>query len=247
MINIDFLINDKNNIRRIDSNPIISASSNYLCNFTFQGEQWEDIEKYVIFKTSKNKTYTASLGTEMEASSPIPSAVLAGCLMKVSVYGGDLITTNEISVVIIPTGYTPDISSSDSEFKDAFADAYRRIEQKFDNAVLEDDNIIAFYAKDKKIATINLNPLLESQQSDWNEQDSNSPHFIKNKPRVITDGIFYKDTYILKLYDNTNLAKEISLKHSHKSDDIVDLDFDVDIDEDLNQLLINLTQNIRSL
>lgn len=251
MINIDFLINNRNNIRRIDANPIIASSSNYQCNFTFEGEQWEGIEKYVVFKTNKNKSYTASLGTEMQSSSPIPQAALSGCIMKVSVYGGDLITTNEVSVLVIPTGYTTDTSTQDSEFKDAFKEAYDKIKEayeiveqayqsiegKFDDVTLEDDNILSFYASGDKIATINLNPLIASQHPSWNS--------IEDKPRILTHGVFYRDTYLLKLYDNTNLIQSISLEHSHVADDITDLE--LDIDTDLNQLLTHLTQNIRSL
>lgn len=237
MININFLINDRNNIRRTDYNPIISSSSNYICNFTFEGEQWEDIEKYAIFKTNKNKSYTAALGTEMQSSSPIPQAALKGCIMRVSVYGGELITTNEVSILIVPTGYTPDPSDQDSDFKDAFAEAYKKIENKFDNAILDENNIISFYAGDKKLATLDLNQLAIAQQTNWND--------IQDKPVIINNGLFYKDTYILKLYDNSNLVQQISLEHSHISDDIVDLD--TDIDTDLNNLLINITQNIRSL
>lgn len=248
MINIDFLINDRNNIRRTDANPIIASSSNYMCNFTFEGEQWEGVEKYVIFKTNKKKSYTASLGTEMQASSPIPNSALAGCIMKVSVYGGDLITTNEVSVLIIPTGYDPNSSTDQSEFHDAFAEAYKTIsefkeifaevydtiENKFDNVQTNNDNTITFYSGDKPVAILDMNPLLNIS---WNN--------INDKPEIVNNGLFYRDNYILQLYDNNNLKQEISLEHSHLSEDILDLETDIDID--LKSLLISLTENIRSL
>ena len=250
MINIDFYIDDKNNLRRTDTNPIISSSSNYLCTFTFEGEQWENIDKYVIFKTSKNKSYTASLGTDMFSTSSIPSKILSECLMKVSVYGGDLITTNEVSVLIIPTGYTPDSSSDESEFHDAFAEAYKAlddfkelfnevyasIENKFDDVQLTNDNIIIFYSRNNPIATLDINSLL-TVSLNWNN--------IRDKPEIINNGLFYKDNYILQLYDNNTLKQEISLQHTHLSEDVIDLETDIDID--LEHLLTNLTEYIRSL
>lgn len=201
MIDIDFLINDKNTLQRLDSNIIIEMSTNYLCNFTFEGEQWEDEEKFVIFKNNKNKAYVASLGTEMQTSTVIPQAALSGCVLKISVYAGDLYTTNELSLIVTATGYTENTISETPGFTDAFVSAYERIESKFDEAMLEGNTII-FFANGNQIATLDLTTIVLSTQSDWEEEDPDSSHYIKNKP---------------------------------------------DIDMDFTNLLINITENIRSL
>ena len=201
MIDISFAINDKNIIQRLDNNIIIEMSTNYLCHFTFDGEQWEDEEKFVIFKNNKNKAYVASLGTEMECETVIPQDALYGCVVKSSVYAGDLYTTNELSLIVTATGYTENVISETPGFKDAFIRAYERIEKKFDEAILEGNNII-FFANGNRIATLNLDTVVLQQQSDWEELDPENRAYIKNKP---------------------------------------------DIDMDFTNLLISITENIRSL
>ena len=99
------------------------------------------------------------------------------------------------------TGYTENVISETPGFKDAFIRAYERIEKKFDEAILEGNNII-FFANGNRIATLNLDTVVLQQQSDWEESDPENRAYIKNKP---------------------------------------------DIDMDFTNLLISITENIRSL
>ena len=81
------------------------------------------------------------------------------------------------------------------------------------------------------------------EQADWQEQDETSTQYIRNKPDII-DEFRYENDNLLCLSDN-EVKQSVSLKHNHPASDIVDFDEEVDID--LNNLLANITENIRSL
>ena len=84
--------------------------------------------------------------------------------------------------------------------------------------------------------------LTNQSQSDWEENNPESSHYIFNKPDIINNFQYTNDNLICLSDDR--IVQTVSLKHHHKTEDITDFDHDVDID--LNELLERLTENIRS-
>lgn len=63
---------------------------------------------------------------------------MTGNYMKISIYGGDLITTTELKIILLPSGYTIDISPIDPSAKDVFVEAFETIQSKIDQVEFED-------------------------------------------------------------------------------------------------------------
>lgn len=124
---------------RTDNKVVVNKSRNHhFCNFTFIGDDWEDIEKFAIFKNSNGEAYSCFLGTGLECKCTIPAPAMNGTYMKISVYGGDLFTSHELKVVLLPTGYTIDISPVDPLAKDVFTQAFEKLQSKIDHITFED-------------------------------------------------------------------------------------------------------------
>lgn len=85
---------------------IVSDSINYVqCTFKFS-EDWTDFVKTAIFKDDIGNAYSILLEND---KCFVPYEVLSGNNFKVSVFGSKdavRITTNEVVVPIVPSGYT---------------------------------------------------------------------------------------------------------------------------------------------
>lgn len=242
MINLYFTITPQNFLYRTDSNLIQNQiDEEYICHFQFENEDWDDVEKFVTFSIKNNK-YTASLGAEANCSSPIPYSALQNCIINIRVHGEDIITRNSISLVVSQPKNEIIYNCQDQEdYRDVYAEIYHRLEGKIDEAQLVNNDIV-FYAEGNEISRISLGDIA-TRQANWSETDEESPQYIQNKPEIINN-FRYENDNLLCLLDN-EVRQSISLKHNHPSEDIVDFDDEVDVD--LNNLLISITENIRSL
>lgn len=104
---LEFEVNNQI-LSRIDSQKIINKSENiYKCRFTFEEDsEWSDANKFVIFKDGWGNSSTVHLGKKGNVlSCLIPDKVLRGSYFQVSVYAGDLVTTNTVSIALIQSGY----------------------------------------------------------------------------------------------------------------------------------------------
>lgn len=242
MTNLYFTITSQNFLHRTDSNLIQNQiDEEYICHFAFEGEDWQDKEKFVTFFV-KNKKYTASLGFENECESPIPFAALTGCIINIKVHAEDIITRNQVSLVVLqPKEQIIYDCQEQEDYHDVCAEAYNKINTKYDNAELIGNELV-FYANGEEVSRISLVDV-ENKQSDWSETDEESIQYIQNKPSIINN-FRYENDNLICLSDN-EVKQSISLKHNHPASDVVDFDEEVDID--LNNLLISITENIRSL
>ena len=76
MIDLYFTITPQNFLHRTDSSLIQNQiDEEYMCHFTFEGEDWQDKEKFVTFST-KNKKYTAT----------VPTLAMAGTVGPIQVF-----------------------------------------------------------------------------------------------------------------------------------------------------------------
>lgn len=126
-------------LKRTDRQIVVNKSRNFhQCNFKFIGDDWEGLEKFAIFRNSKGKSYINFLGSQMECKCSIPAPAMIGNYMVLSVYGGDLLTSQELKIVLLPSGYTIDITPVNPEAKDIFEEAFEKIESKIDHIAFEE-------------------------------------------------------------------------------------------------------------
>lgn len=130
---------------RTDDLYLVNKIQNYVqIEFTFDGKEWEDIDKYVIF-TTKKKNYSIPLGNKMICNTKVPYQVLRHNKFYVSVFGGNRITTNEVKVVMDISGYTENIQPIDDDApKDIFQVIQDRLNIKFDDMEYKNGNLICY-------------------------------------------------------------------------------------------------------
>lgn len=82
---------------------IVEKSRNYLtAKFSFSGKEWKNVAKTAIFKKG-DMVYNVLLDDEGRCN--VPYEVISSGILKVSVFGGDLITVDSADVKIIKSGY----------------------------------------------------------------------------------------------------------------------------------------------
>lgn len=243
MTELYFLIDSRNFLYRTDTNVVKNQRDDqYVCHFIFENSDWDGVEKFVTYQ-NKRQQYTALLGIENECSAVIPFEALLECVLNIKIYGDDLSTRNQISLVVVqPKEEITYNCQTQESYHDVGVEAYQQVGKKFDDVKISGDYLV-FYSDDKELVKVSLNEISKSNQADWIENDSDNPAFIKNKPDLINN-FRYENNQLICLSDN-QIKQTISLKHNHPSTDIIDFDDEVDID--LNNLLVSLTENIRSL
>lgn len=162
-MDLNFEINNQI-LSRKDDNILVNKSKNYVfCNFKFKTAEWTNLEKFAIFKDSWGKAYVSYLGTSCDCRCVVPIEALKGTNFKVSVYGGDLITACELTILLVPSGYTTLISpTAESMSRDVFVDIFERLENKIDEIVYE-EGYLRCYASGKIVSELMLVVDVEDQ------------------------------------------------------------------------------------
>lgn len=135
-------------LKRKDHHTVVNKSHNILkCKFTFKEKIWEGVEKFALF-TNSTDTYNIPLGHNNSGDCIVPWEVLQGKWFKITVYGGDLITTNEVTIPLIRSGYTTDITPTDEASRDVFVTAVEQISSKIDTIEYEDRTLLLYSGGD---------------------------------------------------------------------------------------------------
>ena len=164
-------------LSRKDKNTLVNKSRGYVkCNFSFKTSEWTGLNKFVIFKNEADEAYEVYLGTSCECDCIIPSPVLIGDYFLVSIYGGNVITTDEKRVVLIKSGYTTDLSTVEEYDTDIFIYMLECLEGKADDADL------SVVAKSGEYADLLHLPNLSNVATSGDYSD------LINKPTVISLG-----------------------------------------------------------
>ncbi|WP_407462777.1 hypothetical protein [Methanobrevibacter sp.] len=172
-------------IKRLDENILVNKSKNYVkANFTFSTKEWRGIEKFVIFKDSWGHAYTQSLGQSCDCTCDVPNDVLKGTHIKISVYGGDRVTSNELTILLIPSGYTTEISPASEGSKDVFVKIFEELESKIDQVEYTETSIVC-YANNEIICEI---PIITTVDDELSEISLNP---VQNK--VISNALNNKE------------------------------------------------------
>ena len=111
---LDFIVNNQSLTKHKNQNSqkVVADSRNYLkARFHFQSEEWQGQICYALF-TLQGQTYKKILGAEEECEMNecfVSPEVISAPGFIVSCYCGDRITTNEVRVDVVSSGYTENI------------------------------------------------------------------------------------------------------------------------------------------
>lgn len=167
MIVIDYEIQNQL-IRQVSEKPyLVNNSRNYLkLNFKFKSKDWEDLDKFIIFKITngfdkKTKNYIEVLGNENSSSIIVPSYAIKNNFLIFTVFGENLdyrITTKEVVVVMKKTGYTNNVDIYDDDDPDinAFTYLMERIDGSLHTIEIEDNYMLLYNDKGEMLKIIPL-------------------------------------------------------------------------------------------
>lgn len=128
-------------LKRTDHKTVVNKARNVLkCKFCFKDDLWEDVDKFALFK-NKTDAYNMHLGKSSNVDCIIPWEVLRGKYFRLTIYGGDLITTNEVTIPLAKSGYTEDVTPTKPHSKDIFVEIIESLDEKFDDIVFEDNSL----------------------------------------------------------------------------------------------------------
>lgn len=167
MIVIDYEIQNQL-IRQVSEKPyLVNNSRNYLkLNFKFKSEDWEDLNKFIIFKITnefdkKTKNYIEILGNKNSLSIIVPSYAIKNNFLIFTVFGENLdyrITTKEVVVIMKKTGYTNnvDIYDYDDPNINVFTYIMERIDGSLHTIDIEDNYMLLYNDKEELIKIVPL-------------------------------------------------------------------------------------------
>ena len=229
-------------MKRMDSETIVNNSKNVDATFTFN-EIWNDLEKFVIFKDDKGhvvKEYLGRIGATYTIQ--VPYSVLKGRYFSVSVYAGDLLTSNSVIIYLVNSGYVrhhkqqyhkhhdphrpphhPPHRRGDDDWdeKDIFVDIYEKIHGCFNSLNFCGSNL-NFYNDHDLLYTVSLPFADEVTVRSWMAEAD-----LKNAAMIEA------------------LALKADKEHTHTSDEITDLSGSMD--DSMNSLIDSLTDAIDGL
>lgn len=170
---MDIVFDVKNQILvRTDANNIVADSKNYLrAIFNFSSD-WQGKTKTATFK-SNNLVYSQIL--DESNSCDVPWEVINSGYMEVSVFGGDLITTNPVLVKIISSGYVQGETT-----KPPTPDVYTQILDKVSRIETGDVD----YDKVKDIVKEEIDQFTVSNQELFNKTNYQRKYYLDNNGDV---------------------------------------------------------------
>ena len=156
-VNLKFSV--KNNIlSRLDNNKVVNNTHNvYRCIFNLDGS-WEGINKFVVFVDGWGNRTNVHLGKGIDdLSCIIPNSVLKGTYFKLSLYGGDLLTTNYVSIGLIQSGYSKNRRRYNNcdDGKDIFVEIFDRLDRCV-TRINVDNHCLHIYGEDGLIDSVYL-------------------------------------------------------------------------------------------
>lgn len=132
-------------LKRTDKERIVDHSKNIIkAKFTIGGEVWDNVDKFAIFTDAFDNKTTVHLGSESICSCVVPASCLKTSFFKITVYGGDLILTNSVTIPLMESSYTKKHHDCDSGSKDIFVEIFDSLKSKIDNIVFADNCLHIF-------------------------------------------------------------------------------------------------------
>lgn len=141
MAQLQFTVKNQT-IKRIDEFTVIAGSIDYLyASFSFETEEWEGFTKTALF-IKGDKAYSVLIGDNGECL--VPWEVLTGKgFVRVSVFGGQLITTNLVEIFVAPTGYTEETENTKEPTPSVYDTVIGYLDDVKDSAIASAENASA--------------------------------------------------------------------------------------------------------
>ena len=164
MIKISFDLENQL-LRRTDTETIVNKSRNIVqATFNITGDLWDNVDRFVIFKDAWNAETIVHLSDESEVTVIVPSACMEGRFFKVTLFGGDLITTNEITIPLLESGYDKahTLNPKCDYTKDVFVELFEELKIKFDDVQYADD-CLHFFSDGQLVDSISIPGVQEEE------------------------------------------------------------------------------------
>ncbi len=150
-------------LKRVDKEPIVDHSKNIVkTKFTIEGDLWDDSDKFVIFTDAFDNKTTVHLGLDSVCECVVPSSCLKTSYFKITVYAGDRIITNQVTIPLLESGYTRKHHDTNVDPKDIFVELFESLSSKLDN-ILYADNCLHLFKNGVLVNSISL-PFVEYSQ-----------------------------------------------------------------------------------
>jgi hypothetical protein len=201
MNTIEFEVHNQTLIR-VDSKELINRNKNtYKAIFTFdEDSEWLDLNKFVIFTDGWGNTTTQHIGKSSNVlSCLIPNSVLRGSYFKVTVYAGDLVTTNSLTISLIQSGYHrppphshhhhhhhPYGFDCDGDYtgRDIFVEIFDQLDESVDSIIYDNKTLYLFH-RERVLDSIYLPFLTDDEITELVTNLTNE--FILNLPLASSD------------------------------------------------------------
>lgn len=221
-MNLQFSIKNQT-LKRNESLTVVNKSKNIVkCIFNFEDDSdniWDNINKFVIFKDSWGNDITLFLTKTLDtASVVVPDTILQGTYFTLTVYGGDLITTNYVTIPLKQSGYSHERNNCYNEHKDIFTDIFDRIDDTIQDITFS-NRCLHIYKNEHLVESVCLDFADETMVREWMQEYSNK--------------------------FNSLLDTKANISHSHVSSDISDLNNTIDVD--IDRLLDALVEDINKI
>lgn len=228
-LELQFVINN-NILARVDNEKVIKDNRNPIdSTFNFDAS-WNEYEKFALFRDDKGRQRREYLGkTGSIFSIPVPYDMFKSRYFTVTIYAEGSITTNSVIVYFLEDcvrhyrrGHVHNHKHKHNHFdpdseKDIFVDIYEQIHSCFDSIEFH-ENTLEFFANHELVYSVRLPFADEVTVRSWMAEAD-----IKN-------------TAI-----NEALASKADKEHTHKSEEITDLD------DSMDDLVSDLTDAINNL
>lgn len=129
------------NISRVDNFLPVRYSRDYLyAEFDFKTQDWDGKNKTAVFESSTGKRITVMLGETNTCI--VPWEMLEGVHFDVSVFGGNLITTDTATVKLYESGYREEDTQEPTP--GAYDQIITKLNEKADAISFEGEKVILY-------------------------------------------------------------------------------------------------------
>ena len=244
-------------LTRVNSQDVVNKSKNiYKCRFKFEDEsEWLTLNKFAIFTDGWGNSSTQHLGKEGNIlTCLIPDKVLQGSYFKISIYAGDLITTNSVSIALIQSGYNHHRRHSCYEdSKDIWVTIFDRLDNTIDSIVY-DNNTLHLFNRDELVESIYLpfvhedevsnlvNTLVDEHITNLPTATSATPGLLSSEDKIKLDNIEEgaNRTIIDSSLDSNS---ENPISNNAVTEALESKEDKYDIVERLDNIIVNLINN----
>ena len=134
MLSLNFTVKNQVLTCRNNEDNIVQKTNRYIkLHFDFEGEDWENLTKYCVIRTSSEKNYLFNVIGDIILSDDLTN----GKWFIVSIYGTSndfRITTNKLKFLMKKSGYTTDLSSLNPSV-DVIEDIYIHLDSRMETEI----------------------------------------------------------------------------------------------------------------